>query len=741
METREYGVLLHNKNYVESMLTRIAKRAARKGLPPITWSWGKPVTKLEEVPHPQYGRDVHYEARVTRVPLIIPIEVPHYRGWRFIATLQHLEGANIVRAIEGETVPPKYRNVGPVCEHCRMQRKRVDTFLLKHADGRIVQVGRSCLGDFLGSDEAGKLAAAASFIAEVKGVAEEGMFGEGSGGGSGGSLVVFLMTVAWAIRHGGWISKKAAAEASDRGEERTPTADTAWQLMFNAQARKEAGVELEPMDEKLAEDALAWAENLSDEEVNASSSDYLHNIRAIAQSGLVEWRTKGLAASIVAAYQRNMEQRAERERKRPSEWIGTVGDKVTVIGTLKSRRLFSGDYGYTTFLTFETPDGDIVQWKASGSQLDHDALDKTFAITGTIKAHSTWKDRKQTDLTRAKLEEVPEGTTSVTPPEKPKRAPRKAAAAADDLPSLAWNEVWAFQTLPELQSHIVELEEAVKSRLKTKAERSYFGRFHDVKMNGRVAIEAVAEGEFGRALRALDNARNLEPFGLRRGEYHLPDKPWVDEAHETFERILDAMVSETKRLMRSQVEAPPAPTTRASVPVPATSSTPATARGPQSLENYEAYKSSLLQISEGRLTFSQMAEKYTTLLVEVQYHLTVEQHVYFNPRASSTILSVKAAANFYSEGMYRKAMDKLADAWHMNPLKSTSENVQSKFYGLPAGAAWVGRANALMEELHEAMADKIQAAESGRFTPNAAVPCACRYVRNGEHDDGCFYDD
>jgi len=705
---REYNVLLENKDYVEAMLVRLAKRAERKGLTPIVWAWGKPFTRTEQVPHPDYGRaaNVMVDKRVTRIPLAIPVEVPKYGGWRFIATLQHLEGENIVRAIEGESVPPKYRHAGPTCEHCRVNRRRIDTFLVKHDDGRVMQIGRDCLGDFLGTDAAGKLAASASAIAEAKEIAEDAESGGEGRESLSKSLLVFLMYTNYCIRTYGWVSAKRAREAEDEGIE--PTSSTAWRYTVSDKERQRAEVKLEPQDEKMAEATITWAENLTDAEVDAAQGDYLHNLRAVARSGLVDFRTKGLAASMVAAYKRTIEQAREGAERRPSEWVGTVGERGAFIGVLKSRNVFEGQYGYTTFLTFLTPAGDVLQWKASGQQLDEQDVGKTYAITATIKGHGQWKDRKQTELTRAKLEEVPEGTTSVAPAEKPKRATaargtKVAAGGRGDFGASA-------RALREAHA------DAAKA-VTYDYERRYFD--DDVARMSeelRAAEQRYETGDYAAANSLLDTATEYAPLLERRSTVRFPAA--VKARAKTAMAYLRELVSRPAAAPAASAPAVPAPW----------------------IESYEVFKAEVLPISEGRLSFSEMAERYVALLAKAKERITVvEQRMRFSPLANKSTMYIKSASAAFDQGRYPDAKNRLADAWHDNPLKPT-DNPQA--YGLPSDATWVRRAQTLMEELHDEMNDKINASRKRSATPNPydPPPCACRYVHNGEHEDGCFYD-
>lgn len=427
-------VLLERKPEVEAGLEQLNKRAKRKKLPPLTWSWGKPfVQEYNE----EFKRGYFRPVKVEVIPITLPLETPKYAGWEFAATLQHLGGENIVRAVAGrdEDIPRKYRNAGPNCDHCRSSRQRSDTYLLRHEDGRFVQVGSSCLKDFLGSERALAIADRATFLSQVRALLEDEGWSR-SGGGSRPPILMlstYLAMVALFIREKGWVSKKMAQESPDPETTRA-TAGRAWDEFFRKLDRGETRAEPTPEDEAMAEQAIAWAENLSDAEVDKPGmGDYLHNVRAIARSGIAEWRTHGIAASMVAAYRRAMgiqERKKEAAAKRAylDEWLGTVGEKITVVAKLDFFYRYETQYGVTTLLKFITPEGANVAWRASSSPVEESDVGKLYKVSGTVKGHDIYKDQKQTFVTRAKVEEVPEGTTLESLVEPPKKKASKKAA-------------------------------------------------------------------------------------------------------------------------------------------------------------------------------------------------------------------------------------------------------------------------------------------------------------------------
>ena len=141
METRRFIIASSNKNAVIKQLEKMSKRAIRLSLPQISYGFDKPFVD-------------------TSGHLMIPIDISgpisvNYDNWEFVATLQHLPtGENIIRSISKDSdIPPQYRSNDSICEHCKVNRYRKDTYLVYHIHkNTYMQVGSSCIKDFLGGN-------------------------------------------------------------------------------------------------------------------------------------------------------------------------------------------------------------------------------------------------------------------------------------------------------------------------------------------------------------------------------------------------------------------------------------------------------------------------------------------------------------------------------------------------------------------------------------------------------------
>jgi len=393
-----YNVILHYRAHVESSLLALAKRAARKNLPMPTWTWGKPYTEKEHKPGTAF--QTH---EVTRIPLHLDAPPARYGGWTFAASLQHTENGTIVRCVPGTQIPEEFRNAASTCEHCKVNRRRNDTFVLQHDSARYMQVGSSCIADFLGGEDASRIAAQAELYASCQAVCMDGT--DASFGGPRNPAFVlstFLAASAAAIRTFGWSSRSSGD---------MPTADRVLKKFTGMIDKDHEKFEVTEDDTALAAEAEAWAESLTDEYLSQQNGDYLHNVRVIARGGSVDSRSAGIAASIVQAYNRNVMQMRRAEAfaaaAAASEHVGTLGKREAFNVKLSGITGFETAFGYTTLLTFVTDDGAIIVWKASTDpKLKASEVGERFRLTGTVKDHTVYRGAKQTLVQRCKLEQA-----------------------------------------------------------------------------------------------------------------------------------------------------------------------------------------------------------------------------------------------------------------------------------------------------------------------------------------------
>jgi len=397
METRSFVVIASNKSNVESQIEKLNKRARKLGIEEISFAWGKAYVETREVLYKDNEEPTYLKQDLLVIPIDIsgPMDVS-FEGWRFIATLQHLPtGENIIRSISDKFhIPKQYRNAGPDCHHCMIKRYRKDTYLVRNdTTGEVIQVGSTCIKDFLGGNSPDNIISKANIIAELL------TFMEGCGSCNGSSednlyhIERFLSVTSACIRDHGWLSKSKAYTNGG-----ISTAVWVERNLLPPKGFKNTDFSIvNDYDKDVAKKAAEWAENISDSECDIS--DYLHNIRAIARSGMVGYRCFGFAASIIPAYHR-----AHEVKTPASVHIGEVGKRENFTLTLQKRFSFDSQYGITNKFIFIDDKGNIVTWtttKSIHSQTIQEG--KVYSIQGTVKKHTEYKGTKQTEITRCKV--------------------------------------------------------------------------------------------------------------------------------------------------------------------------------------------------------------------------------------------------------------------------------------------------------------------------------------------------
>jgi hypothetical protein len=401
-----YDILYDNVSALEKLIRRLNKKAAKLDVDPIVMTVSKPYMKTEDD-----------DITVTmRVEVTVTGTTPKLNGWQFAATLQHSEEGNILRTVPGLDVdlPEEFRTSDPSrCDQCHQNRYRIDTYVVKHDDGRWAQVGSTCLKDFLGHQNPHKYAEMATWLSLIEDACA-GFKDQSGWGANGPDYLVLSEALAWAaesVIRNGWVSRGKAQELDKRA-----TADAALDAMHYAQKSigcgrgcrydKPCGIHFEPSNAAytLAETALEWGRDWIDKRLAKDpDNDYVWNLRVSLAGDTIPIRSYGIAASLLGVYQRETQRMAEEKRKAndsTSEWIGKEGEKIQVKLTIDAVRYIDGQFGTTSLIKYHDDKGNVVNWFASGYKSVN--VGDTVTVKGTVKKLDTYQGIKQTTLTRVK---------------------------------------------------------------------------------------------------------------------------------------------------------------------------------------------------------------------------------------------------------------------------------------------------------------------------------------------------
>lgn len=415
-QVRTFEILASRRESFERRMAQLARKAAKLGCTAPTYQMGEAVIVDRSIVR-EDGSKYNYKVEV--YPTTVTAEIVKFAGWTFVATLEHLvEGETLLRSAADVELPVAYRTAGPVCDHCKLDRKRRDTYVVRHDQtGEFKQIGHSCIADFLGHKSPEQLAAMAEFIADSMGWDDYC---------SGGHIeeiadtLGFMTVVTTLVRLRGYASRKVVEE---RGGGLT-TAAQAFQVLFPSKAPKQQADSKEVLaavtdaDREKAQLAIDWILNLE-----GDLNDFLHNVRAVVRAGGIKNRTKGYAAALSVAYARAMDEIRERAEHPVSKHVGAVGERLIFTATVHKIIALESEWGVTQLHIMTDSEGNDLKWFGSGGIAEEG---ETVTFKGTVKKHDEYKGRAQTILSRCAL---------YTPPVKKPRAKKPRAKKAKAAPA------------------------------------------------------------------------------------------------------------------------------------------------------------------------------------------------------------------------------------------------------------------------------------------------------------------
>lgn len=328
-------------------------------------------------------------------------------GWEYVATIEHTEKGNIIKTHEGAEIPSRYFEGAPVCEHCNSKRARAATYLVRNTEtNEFKQVGKSCLKDFTNGLSAEYVTQYISFFDElIKGEAPS----------IGGRYTKYyevqryLRFVYECIEKFGYEKTDSGRPTSKRALNYLNLMDNDVHYMMAAEAKEwEAEMKEVNFNENSeaavasVKEALQWINQLQ-----VGENNYLHNLQVACSLDFIGVENLGIVASLVPTFNRDLEARARVEKARMaaldenfhlSEWVGTVGDRITIeVEEFVCLTSWETQYGITRVYKFVSKAGDVFTWKTGNY------FEDCKQLIGTVKAHNEFRGVNQTELTRCKV--------------------------------------------------------------------------------------------------------------------------------------------------------------------------------------------------------------------------------------------------------------------------------------------------------------------------------------------------
>jgi hypothetical protein len=384
-----------NIELVKDFVAKLNNKALKFSLPSIVLNIGDKIVS-------SWTDENGLEKASVSYPVSVSLPEIKINGYSFLASINHADTGNLVKkspSFHSFNIPEKYFVITPYCEHCNVNRRRNDTFLLlNYITQEIKQIGRNCLADFLGHDVTNFLRVAefANMVSSMLECDSEDYHSHSHF--DGWAIDFYLAYVALSIRTHGWVPRSNKFDF-------IPTADNAVMMLEDPKSLKPSFEDME-----LVGKALAWINAKTD-----LKNDYLINLKNAVSMGTAVAKNLGFLASLIPAYKKEMgflEAKKFMESGKPSNFFGKTGDKVELNVRYLRGVSFDTQFGLTWIHFFMDADGNKFKWKTANdlSRINYDnntcrvyEMGDAIKIKGTIKEHTTHKDVKFTSLTRCKV--------------------------------------------------------------------------------------------------------------------------------------------------------------------------------------------------------------------------------------------------------------------------------------------------------------------------------------------------
>jgi hypothetical protein len=392
--TRDFPTWILGK--VQVKVAAMNAKAAKLGLPPFELTIGEPY--LVSLPQEPGDLAERFEERAVVGITGAPI---HLSGYRFLARVDFEEGATLVNVRPGEVVPPRYRQATTFCDHCASKRRRNAVFIFRREGGeQHIQVGRSCLRDFLGYEPTALLWSVREW-SRLNREFDEELGARRREHEQVGVQRILEMTAA-VMRNDSGVYRSSSWAKDHEGA--TSTASEVTTQLFPPRPLPRDFVKVAVTEEDIdrAAAALAWATEAIVGKDELRRSDYEQNLAQLITQPCVRLPRISMVASLMSAYARHLGDR-EKRAERINAWVGEVGKRREFEAVFAGASAYDTYYGTTFIGRFETPAGLLV-YKGSSPFWDG-ALQVGAAVrfVATIKEHADYKGLKQTLIQRVKL--------------------------------------------------------------------------------------------------------------------------------------------------------------------------------------------------------------------------------------------------------------------------------------------------------------------------------------------------
>ena len=312
-----------------------------------------------------------------------------------IASLDNVDGKNVVNYLLGTDANEheealKAFQYKVSCQHCGHNRKRLYTFVLQNnVTKEYIQVGRTCLKDFIGCDVSYLVQLAKINLDEIRkevsaskkevdSVEYEPEFI---------NLDLFLKVALDTVAKEGFQQK-------DKGI--YSTAYRTWTKVKQNRFSDEFLTELEKYSEEV-NNIINWAKTLKNE-----SGYTARNMYVIADTNKVRKKHTALASALIVGYRQFLN---TPKPKKVENFLGEKGTKTVVELTVCGKANYTNRYGDGTAVFMKTNKGENVTWFTT-TNTENLEVKTAYKMALTVKDYNTYNNEYVCYVKSVKMLEV-----------------------------------------------------------------------------------------------------------------------------------------------------------------------------------------------------------------------------------------------------------------------------------------------------------------------------------------------
>lgn len=405
-----------NVREFEKLVNTLNKKAARLNVAPLSVKFIEKQNSCKTL-HLDNGKSESFPV-VVHVYEVSDVDV-YEAGWKVVASIVTVEGEDNFTTFfkDSKLDLSPYRSRPHYCEHCNTQRNRNITFVVEHKDGRVMQVGRSCMKEVLAGGSLSALEFRSEMFQIIRDICdnEEDFFGRSR---TSGETVRVRGVIAAAEKLfdlcGVWVNNQWS-EGWERYLTVPGTHRIAKDLFTSTDANGVLKEAAHVCGAYTPATPAAFFSNENDAHFSEQAEAIIEEVQAIDENELDEFgklvqyvtsfnavpAKMGSVAAYAGQFLRRRKEEQERAAKQANmRHVGTVGSKEQFEIQFAHAAGFNSDFGWVNIYTFEDKAGNQLVWKTGK---DVNFPEGFFNVTAKVKRHSEFRGSPQTEINYVKV--------------------------------------------------------------------------------------------------------------------------------------------------------------------------------------------------------------------------------------------------------------------------------------------------------------------------------------------------